>query len=136
MQKRDVTMISIVITFSLFLIFCFCFHLFRWNDGLTSFLGTVLVRILAWSNLMDYHSHIGGHHAHLHAFVWWINLLTSLMYAGAISHLANKKMKRKGKLSFAFILIFLISFSVYVITTSSFLFELERFAYPFFVPQV
>jgi len=86
--------------------------------------------------LLNYQPDIGGHHAHLHSAVWWVNILFALIYAGVVDYLVSKKMKLQKIISVISITIFFISFAIYSITTFLFLFELERFAYTFFVPQL
>ena len=136
MRKRDVAVLTFLSIFSLFLVFCWLFHWFRWSNDLISSVGDIFVRVLAWLNLMDYQSHIGGHHAHLHGLIWWANLLLALIYAGTAAYLVRKRMKLQRKILTFSIFVFLTSFAIYSITTFHFFFELERFAYSFFVPQV
>ena len=133
-KKEHIFSFIYVAVISLLLIFFLWtyFFGFYWSNGVTS----SIVRILARLNLLDFHSHIGGHTAHLHDFVWLLSLLFGLVYAVAVSYLFTSKMKiEKGKF-FVRILVFLISFTLHLIITFNFLLELERFAYPFFVPPL
>ena len=135
-SKKDVEVLIFVGVLSLFLIFCWLFPWFWRDSDLISSVGDMFVYVLARFNLMDYHSHIGGHTAHSHGFVWSANLLISLIYARVLSHIVNKKMDYRRKMSAFRIVVFLISFVIYARTTFVFLIELERFAYGFFVPSV
>jgi len=135
MQKRDVAMFAYMSIFSLCLVFCVLF-LLQWNNDLVASVADVIVHVFARLNLMDYQAHIGGHHAQLHWFVWFVNVLFAFAYAVAVSYLVSKKMKMQRKSFASKIFISLISFVLYSAITFSFLFELERFAYRFFVPQV
>ena len=134
--RKDVIAFMLFYLYSLFIILCWLFILFHRNNNLISSVGSIFVRALAWSNLLNYQPDIGGHHAHLHSIVWWVNVPFALIYAGVVDYLVSKKMKLQKIISVLSITIFFISFAIYSITTFLFLFELERFAYVLFVPQM
>lgn len=138
MKKGHIFSFIYVAIVSLFLIsfLWIYFFGFYWSNSTPSSVGIIPVRVLAWFNLLDFHSHIGGRTAHLHTFAWLLNLLFGLMYAITSSYFVTSKMKLKKGIFSVYILVFLISFMLYSMITFNFLFELERFAYPFFVPQV
>ena len=126
-----------VITFSLFLIFCWTNLLFGfgwlWNDVQTH----PFVNIMVGLNLMSFNPNIGGHQAHLHGSVWISGIVLPLIYAISVGFfLKNNSIVKFTVTRLGIIAVSLLLFVVVVWTTISFLTALERFAYVFFVPQV
>ncbi|MCL2564731.1 MAG: hypothetical protein FWE24_02825 [Defluviitaleaceae bacterium] len=137
MQKSEIAEIVFLVACSLCLLFCGWVNLFGWSNGFVSSAGDILVGVLARLNLMDYRPHIGGHGAHIHGLVFVANLLIAVIYSEAIAYTACKKMKLHLKrVNLLNIVVFVTSFAIHIVITYSFLFELERFGYIFFVPQV
>ena len=136
MRKKDIVAFVLLGILTLYLVFCWLFYWFRWSSNLISSAGDIVVHALAWLNMMEYKSHIGGHHAHLHWLVLLANLFVALIYAVVTSCVINKRRDCKKKIPAFCILVFLASLTVYLVTTFNFFIELERFAYSFFVPQV
>lgn len=131
MKKRMIYAVTFATVMSLFLIFCLLALAFGfyWAGN-----GMIVIRILAFLNLMGYRSYIGGHTAHSSNLFVLLIWFLGLVYSSVNGYLVTLKINLHKKLIFMFV--FLISFILYFFITSIFLIELERFAYSFFVPQV
>jgi len=111
---------------------------------MTSPIGNTVITILSNLNLLSYRSYIGGHQAHFSDFAFIVfAIIFPLAYAGVTGFLINREVNVLKKIGIhpfirALIILYvvLISFIVFLWVISLLLFEVERFAYAFFVPQV
>jgi len=134
MRKKDVVALIFFCISSLFLVLCWLFLLFRWSNTLIFPVEDIFVRAFAWLNLFNYPDH-GGHYVPLHSLVWLVNLLIAFTYGGTVNYLVSKKLKVQKGIFILQVFIFLISFTIYFVTTLTFFSELGSFAYNFFFPR-
>jgi len=143
-ERKDFVLLTFVLVSLFFFILCLWVLSSSGISILTSPLGYTFIAMLSNLNLIDYRSYIGGHQAHFQPKVWIVfPLFIPIVYSAIVGFLINRRMNLYEKIRirlplriFTISIAVLVNFYIFFELVCLLLWEIERFAYAFFVPQI